>query len=91
MAEMNLDDWPGWPGRNRSRGGCCDDAPFLSRPPCVPPDWKIHVRRALEARELGRRLRESHPVADTCTSHPIILVRQDSNPAYVVTVAWQEG
>jgi hypothetical protein len=21
MAEMNLDDWPGWPGRKRSR--CC--------------------------------------------------------------------
>jgi hypothetical protein len=63
MAEMNLDDWPGWPGRNRSRGGCCDDAPVLSRPPCVPPDWKIHVRRALEARELGRRLRVGQPVA----------------------------
>ena len=62
MAEMNLDDWPGWPGRKRSRG-CCDNDSVLSRPPCVPPDWKIHVRRALEARELGRRLREGQPVA----------------------------
>lgn len=61
MAEMNLDDWPGWSGRKRSRG-CCDSDPVLSRPPCVPPDWKIHVRRALEARELGRSLREGQPV-----------------------------
>jgi hypothetical protein len=91
MAEMNLDDWPGWPGRKRSKG-CCDDDSVLSRPPCVPPDWKIHVRRALEARELGRRLREGRQACgDTRISHPIILVRQDSNPAYVVTVAWQEG
>jgi hypothetical protein len=62
MAEMNLDDWPGWSGRKRSRG-CCDNDSVLSRPSCVPPDWKIHVRRALKARELGRRLREGHPVA----------------------------
>jgi len=55
MAEMNPGDWPRWPGRKRSRG-CCDDDPVLSRPPCVPPHWKIHVRWALEARELGRRL-----------------------------------
>jgi hypothetical protein len=62
MAEMNLGDWPGWPGKKRSRRSCDDDS-VLSRPSCVPPDWKIHVRRALEARELGRRLRVGQPVA----------------------------
>jgi hypothetical protein len=39
------------------------DDHLLSRPPCVPPDWEIHVRRALDARELGRRLRVGQPVA----------------------------
>jgi hypothetical protein len=68
------------------------DDHLLSRPPCVPPDWEIHVRRALEARELGRRLREGRQACgDTCISHPIILVRRDSNLACVVTAAWQEG
>ena len=36
---------------------------LLPRPPSVPPDWEVHVRRALEARELGRRLREDQPMA----------------------------